>query len=96
MAELLAAATTDAQSADVTITAGTKSSFFLKPASGQRDIPKTAAIWAQKKTGSDYVDFFLMTQDIDKRAVEFEATTADLVLRFNRGLQDEAVGLDQV
>lgn len=95
MTELLAAATTAANSADVVITAGTKKSFFLKPATGKTKIPKTAALWMQKKTGGDYTDFFLMYDHKDHRAITIEATTADITVRGARGVQDEALGLDE-
>ena len=92
---VLAADITATESTDQTITAGTKKSFFLTCAAGVEEIPKTAVILCQRKSGSDYVTVKRMTYHEEKCGIIVEATNSDLIVRFKRGLQDKPVGVDQ-
>ena len=93
--EILPIATTSADSADITVTAGTKKSFFLKAGSGVTELPKTANVLVMRKAGTDYVTVFRMTPAVGQSAFIFEATNSDTLLRFRRGVQDAAIGVDQ-
>lgn len=52
MAELIAAGTTYAESADFTVTAGVPTAFFIKPASGNGDPPGGVDFVLQHKSSS--------------------------------------------
>lgn len=91
---ILAAATTAGEQTAV-VAAGTKKSFFLTCAAGVEEIPKTAVINVQRMSGSNYVTHARMTYEPGKSGIIVEATTSDVNLKFKRGLQDAAIGVDQ-
>jgi hypothetical protein len=86
---LIAAATTANNSADVTIAAAGELDVYLTSAAGREDIPATAAVLVQKKSGANYVTMLVLS-----KAMPSAKLKAAGVWRFKRDVQDAAVGVE--
>lgn len=85
---ILAAATTDA-SQEFTVAAGGALDLYLTADTGTEQIPQTAEILIQKKSGSNYVTHFRLNREQPSVKLSGAGTW-----RAKRKPQDAAVGLD--
>ena len=86
---VLAAGTTATTSSDVTIAVGGELDVYLTAATGVENLPATASILVQKKSGSDYVTMFTLSKSVPSAKLKGAGSW-----RFKRGLQDASVGVD--
>lgn len=89
MATVLAAGTTATTSSDIVIAAGGELDLYLTTTAGSENIPDTAVVLIQKKSGSDYVTMFKLSKAYPSSKLKGVGTW-----RVKRGLQDLAVGVD--
>lgn len=86
---LLAADVTAVNSADVVIAALGELDVYLTAATGRENIPPTAAILVQKKSGANYVTMLVLSKAMPSAKLKAAGTW-----RFKRDVQDAAVGVE--
>ena len=90
MPELLAASTTQADSADITIAAGASATFLLKGGGGTEGMPRGASANIQAKSGTQYVT--IGTLDAENPMAVLGAAG---VFRVRKLASSTPVGVDQ-
>ena len=90
MPELLAASTTQADSADITIAAGASATFLLKGGGGTEGMPRGASANIQAKAGTQYVT--IGTLDAENPMAVLGAAG---VFRVRKLASSTPVGVDQ-
>lgn len=86
---IIAADVTAFTSADVTIAVAGELDVYLTAAASKEEIPATAAILIQKKSGSNYVTMLTLSKATPSMKLKGAGTW-----RFKRAVQDIAVGVD--
>lgn len=90
MAELIAASTAQADSADITVAAGASITFLLKGGGGTEALPRGANASVQAKSGTQYITIGVMDAENPMAVL-----SASGVFRVRKLASSSAVGVDQ-